>query len=1026
MKYFYTVFVFIIFSILISAQTDDSVDVTFFYYPDDNPITVYLPGEFNGWTLNSASIMTFDPVLESWLKTVRLRVGGPDPLPAPFSVPGAYQYKFNADGTWLPDPLNPRQNLNDNNNSYLFIRNPTIHLLLPNSTPASGVIRSRFPEITAYIFPSISSDVDTSTINVTIDGTQYSNIGSSYNLNEKKLSFIPPDPLGDGEHELILSAESTVGTFSADTTTFTVQANVVQFLTLPSETWKTTWHLQGAIFNNTGGFDTTVTSAQIIRFDTTWNVQVLQGIIDTTLHLLEGDNYFKIEAEVGGNTETSDSINIIHKINHIPYAQIDITQNGNILTLSGANSTDPDGQQLTFLWNENPDNPEVLGISGMTTEELMITKPSTPGEYYVSLIVADTDMNPDSTAAFFVVKQDSPDVHVAGYEDNPAWLKNARIYLLFFKAFTPTGTIQSAIPNLDYIKAMGFNVIWVLPVTEIPGNVDNQINIGYNIIDFENVETSLGTNEDYIEFIEEAHNLGIKVIQDITPNHTGRLHPFAQEALLYGDFSQYWNYYQTEFIPHNTNGLGQCVTPEGIYYYCGFSDALLNYDWSDLDAKNYMVEVYDYWVREFGIDGYRFDVYWGPHRKYGEQNMGIPVRTSLKHIKPDILLLGEDSGTGVGTEVIYADFGGGLDVAYDSKLYFNAIRDFTFNSSGINNLHSELANDGFYPGENSYYLRFMENQDEDRISYEYDSFEKTMPMATSVFMAPGMPQMLNGQEVGFGKGMGAPGEPDLNDRRRGIINWNFDGKDLLTPHYQKLAQIRAQFPAFSQHRLDTNGDGNVNNQDESDFDRVSTGNGIVYSFLRPYTDSNGLSVVNFSGSSQSVTLDLTGTNLKFTGGFDPGTTYWVNDLYNGTSTQTLGSDLSSFDVSLSSYGSAVYTISILEEMVNLPPIPPIVSVDDQVAVIPSDFHLFQNFPNPFNPSTTIRYSIVEPGNVSIKIYDILGREIKTFVNEVKSTGTYSFTWFGDNNIGNRVSSGIYLYRMESGSFIETKKMILLK
>ncbi|RKY91504.1 MAG: hypothetical protein DRQ01_07605 [Ignavibacteriae bacterium] len=635
-------------------------------------------------------------------------------------------------------------------------------------------------------------------------------------------------------------------------------------------------------------------------------------------------------------------------------------------------------------------------------------------------------MNPDSTRAFFVVMQDSPNVHVSGYEDNPAWVKNARIYLLFFKAFTPTGTIQAAIPNLDYIKAMGFNVIWVLPVTEIPGNVDNQINIGYNIIDFKKVETSLGTNEDYMEFVDEAHNLGIKVIQDITPNHTGRLHPFAQETLLYGDFSQYWNYYQTEFIPHNTNGLCQCWTTEAFYYYCGFGDVLLNYDWRDLDAKKYMVDVYDYWVREFGIDGYRFDVYWAPHRKYGEQNMGIPVRNALKHIKPDILLLGEDSGTGAGTEVIYADFGGGLDVAYDSKLYFNAIRDFPFNPTGVNTLHSELANNGFYPGENSYFLRFMENQDEDRISYEYNSFEKTMPMATSVFMAPGMPQMLNGQEVGFGKGMGAPGEPDLNDRRRGIIDWNFGGASVLTPHYQKIAQIRAQFLAFSQHRLDTNGDGQVNNQDESDFDRVTTGNGMVYSFLRPYTNSNGLTVVNFSGSSQSVTLDLTTTNLKFTGGFDPGTTYWVNDLYNGNSTQTLGSDLSNFNVSLSSYGSAVYTISILEEMVNLPPIPPIVSVDDQVAVIPANFHLYQNFPNPFNPSTTIRYSIVEPGNVSIKIYDVLGREVKTLVNEVKTVGTYSSTWNGYNNFGNKVSSGIYFYRMESGSFIEAKKMILLK
>ena len=103
-------------------------------------------------------------------------------------------------------------------------------------------------------------------------------------------------------------------------------------------------------------------------------------------------------------------------------------------------------------------------------------------------------------------------------------------------------------------------------------------------------------------------------------------------------------------------------------------------------------------------------------------------------------------------------------------------------------------------------MRFMESQDEDRISYVYNSFEKTMPMATVIFTVPGIPMILNGQEVGFGKGMGAPAKSDLNDRRRGIIDWNFAGRDLLTPHYQKLAQIRAQFPAFSQHRMDTNGD----------------------------------------------------------------------------------------------------------------------------------------------------------------------------------------------------------------------------
>ena len=167
MKYLTTIILLLIFAQLNFTQQDDSVDVNFYYYPNNNPNNVYLPGEFNGWTINSPiSLMSYDPGTNTWSKTVRLRVGGPDPLPAPFSVPGAYQYKFHADGVWFSDPLNPRQNPNDNNNSYLFIRNPTIHYLLPNSTVASGVIRTRFPEITAYLFPSISSDVDTGTIKI--------------------------------------------------------------------------------------------------------------------------------------------------------------------------------------------------------------------------------------------------------------------------------------------------------------------------------------------------------------------------------------------------------------------------------------------------------------------------------------------------------------------------------------------------------------------------------------------------------------------------------------------------------------------------------------------------------------------------------------------------------------------------------------------------------------------------------------------------------------------------------------------
>jgi hypothetical protein len=77
----------------------DSVDITFFYRPSGHPSTVYLPGEFNGWVLNSRSAMTWNLAAGRWEKTVRLRVGGPVPLPWSGSIAGAYQYKFNENGS---------------------------------------------------------------------------------------------------------------------------------------------------------------------------------------------------------------------------------------------------------------------------------------------------------------------------------------------------------------------------------------------------------------------------------------------------------------------------------------------------------------------------------------------------------------------------------------------------------------------------------------------------------------------------------------------------------------------------------------------------------------------------------------------------------------------------------------------------------------------------------------------------------------------------------------------------------------
>jgi hypothetical protein len=89
--------------------------------------------------------------------------------------------------------------------------------------------------------------------------------------------------------------------------------------------------------------------------------------------------------------------------------------------------------------------------------------------------------------------------------------------------------------------------------------------------------------------------------------------------------------------------------------------------------------------------------------------------------------------------------------------------------------------------------------------------------------------------------------------------------------------------------------------------------------------------------------------------------------------------------------------------------------------IPNVYSLEQNYPNPFNPSTTIKYSIAEDGFVKLAIYNLLGEEVTTIVNSTQKAGKYEVT-FNANNL----ATGVYIYRLETGSFTSSKKLMLMK
>ena len=97
-----------------------------------------------------------------------------------------------------------------------------------------------------------------------------------------------------------------------------------------------------------------------------------------------------------------------------------------------------------------------------------------------------------------------------------------------------------------------------------------------------------------------------------------------------------------------------------------------------------------------------------------------------------------------------------------------------------------------------------------------------------------------------------------------------------------------------------------------------------------------------------------------------------------------------------------------------------VGVEDEDNVVLS-YELAQNYPNPFNPATQIQYSLEQSSNVTLRVFDILGREVATLINENQNAGRHVVNFDASN-----FASGIYLYRLEAGSFVQVKKMILMK
>ncbi len=123
--------------------------------------------------------------------------------------------------------------------------------------------------------------------------------------------------------------------------------------------------------------------------------------------------------------------------------------------------------------------------------------------------------------------------------------------------------------------------------------------------------------------------------------------------------------------------------------------------------------------------------------------------------------------------------------------------------------------------------------------------------------------------------------------------------------------------------------------------------------------------------------------------------------------------------------SVVLNDEVVEYTIYLEGEGPKLSLDDP-STMPMTFALHQNYPNPFNPTTTISYDLPEQSHITLDIYDLLGKRIKTLVHQSQDAGRQIVMWDGTDDVRRQVSAGVYLYRIQTGEFTQTRKMLILK
>ncbi len=689
-------------------------------------------------------------------------------------------------------------------------------------------------------------------------------------------------------------------------------------------------------------------------------------------------------------------------------------------------------------WGTNPLTP-LADPDGDTTYEVTLTG-FTPSEqiefkFRINGLWDGTEEFPGGGANRVHVVGATNDTIVVWYNDyvpndgtGPLyWWNDAVFYEIFVRSFFDSdgdgiGDLQGLMQKLDYLNDgdpatkddLGITGIWLMPINDAPSYH------GYDAVDYRTINPDYGTMADFIAFLNAAHARGIKVIIDYVMNHCSDQHPWfvaaSQNDPVYRDYFRW-----SPSDPGEIGPWGQNVWHPGSsdWYYGLFTSTMPDLNYGTQAVKDEMFATATYWLDTVGVDGFRLDaVLYIVEEGSQLQNTASTLQfwndfnTHVKAVKPDVLSVGE-AWTSSSIVLQYVTQNR-LDFCFEFDLSYAMLGAVNGSDAGYLSTKADQVYNS-YP--NLQFGTFLTNHDQDRVMDVFGFDEGKAKVAAGIYLTlPGVPFIYYGEEIGMtGSGdhlnirtpqqwTGGANAGFTTGTPWQAINGNYGQYNIAAEGADSTSLLR-----WYRDLIDVrNGSVALRRGNHRPLGSSAT---PVLAFVRSDPVETVLCLANTASTTQSgVTLTGSANSLV------PGNQTMVNLLAPGdTLTVTITAAYEITGVGLAPYEVAIYRF--LSDTV----------VDSGGDIVPSSrLRLEPNYPNPFNPSTMIRYSLPGRAEIRLTLYDVTGREIAVLREGMEDEGSHEVRWDGKGGDGRPVATGVYFVRLTAGDETRTSRMMIVR